>query len=101
MICLPLPFTTLREQIEAAEEQISSMMIQFDPAQGLDKKFTCILLQNHPEEKKEYLLAVKRPRIIEKQLPSACKPTHILLQKLQFHALMTNFCVCNEHKVQR
>ena len=39
--------------------------------------------------------------IIEKQLPSVCKPTHIVLQKPQFHALMTNFCVLNEHKVQR
>ena len=44
-------------------------------------KFTFILLQNHPEEKEEYLLDVKRPKIIEKQLPSVYKPTHILLQK--------------------
>ena len=63
--------------------------------------FTCILLQNYPEEKEECLLAEKRPKITEKQLPSVCKPNHILLQKPQFHALMTNFCVLNYHGVQR
>ena len=68
---------------------------------SISLKFTCILLQNHPEEKAEYLLAGKRQKIAEKQLPSVCKPMHILLQKPQFHALITNFCVINERKVQR
>ena len=54
-------------------------------------KVTCILQQNHPEEK-EYLLALRRPEvIIEKQLSSICNPMHILLQKPQIHALMTSF----------
>ena len=64
-------------------------------------KFTSILLQNYPEEKEEYLMAEKRPKIIEKQLLSVCKPPHILPRRPQFHALITNFCVLNEHKVQR
>ena len=37
----------------------------------------------------------------KKLLPSVCKPTLILPQKPQFHALMTNLCVVNKHKVQR
>ena len=59
------------------------------------------MLQNHPEEEEEYSLAVKRPKIIEKQLQFVCKSTHVLLQKPQFHALMSISGVLNEQKVQR
>ena len=64
-------------------------------------KFACVLLQNQPEEEEEYSLAVKRPKIIEKQLQFVCKPTHVFLQKPQFHALMSISGVLNEQKVQR
>ena len=51
-------------------------------------KFISILLQTHSEEKKEYLLAVLRPKVMEKQLSSVCRSTnyYILMQKPQAHA---------------
>ena len=46
-------------------------------------------------------VAATLPELSEWTLPSVYKPTHILLQKPQFHALMTNFGVLNKHKVQK
>ena len=39
----------------------------------------------HSEEKEEYLLAVQRPKVMEKKLSSVCKPMnyYILLQNTQ------------------